>query len=97
MQKPVVIQQLNGQVHVFWHGMTVQSAVAVKVCVHKFAALRTSAVEALYHVHVVSTDCPLHSPVSLSVPPPLHHVSMCNHILNRVYHLLFGHAVLCMV
>ena len=37
-------------------------------CVHKFAALSTSSAEALFHIHVVHLDCPLHSPVSSSFP-----------------------------
>jgi hypothetical protein len=64
-------------------------------CVHKFTALSTSSAEALFHVHVVRSDCTLNFPVSSSFP--LCHVSVCHHTLNRLYHLFYGHAVLCTV
>jgi len=49
-------------------------------CVHNFAALSAGSAEALFHVHVVSSDCPLHSPVSSSFS--LCHVSGCHHTLT---------------
>jgi hypothetical protein len=68
----------DGQVHVFWREMTVQLAMgsqSVRISLQHYVLVL------LFHIHVLSTDYPLHSPVSHSIC--LCHVYVCHHILKH--------------
>jgi hypothetical protein len=81
-QKPGFVFRRNGRVHLNRRGASVQSTTGSR-------GVRISSSNAEYTMFrgsVKSTGCPLHSPVSPSLPLPC--VTVCHHISTGLYHIL---------
>jgi len=78
-QKPDFVFRRNGRVHLNQLGFQFSRLLAAEVCESANAGYT------MFRGSVRSTDYPLHSPVSPSLPRPS--VTVCHHISTGLYHI----------
>jgi hypothetical protein len=81
-QKPHCVFRRNGRVHLNRRGASVQSTTGSRVV----RINGSNAGYTMFRASVKCTGCPLHPPVSPSLPLPC--VTVCHHISTGLYHIL---------
>jgi hypothetical protein len=81
-QKPDLVSQRNGRVHLNRHGRQFSRLLAAELCAWAVVMLDTPKFRGSVK-HRLGTGYPLHSPVSSSLPLPC--VTVCHHVSTGVY------------
>jgi len=81
-QKPDLVFRRNGRVHLNRRGRQSSRLLAAEVCASALT-VGSNAGYTMFRGSEKDTDCPLHSPVSPSLPHPC--VTACHHISTGLY------------